>query len=78
MKRIGPKMEAVVWYVTRNPGCSKLDVALGAVQNTPGSRDMGAIYGPVNRALKAGLIVNHRGPRNGRYYLTVPGTLPKF
>lgn len=71
-KRIGPKMSAVVWYVGRNPGCSKLDVALGAVQNTPGSRDMGAIYGPVDRALAAGLIVHRPGAKKGRYYLYVP------
>lgn len=67
--RIGPQMQAVVSYVSRNPGCSKLAAALGAVQDKPGSRNMGYLYGPVNRALAAGLVVHKRGARRDRYYL---------
>lgn len=65
-------MQAAADYVARHPGCCKLDVALGAVQNRPGSRDMGALYDPINRAIRAGLIVTRRGSRRDRYYLYTP------
>lgn len=71
--RVGPKMRAAAAYVERNPGCSKLDVAIGAVQNVSGSRDMGALYEPVNRAIRAGLIVARGGASRARYYLYPAG-----
>jgi hypothetical protein len=72
-KRIGPMMQAVQDYVARHPGCSKLEVARYAVARNPYARDMGAIYGPVNRALDAGLIEDRHIPgcSRGRYYLYV-------
>ncbi len=67
-KRVGPKMQAVVEYVAANPGCTKLEagqVAWGSSQRLR----MGYLYGPVNRAIEAGLIEAERD--GGRYRLTV-------
>lgn len=75
MKRVGPKMQAAANYVARHPGCCKLDVALGAIQNRPGSRDMGVLYDPINRAIRAGLIVVRKGSSGTRYRLYTPDSL---
>jgi len=65
--RIGPKMLAVIEHVADNPGCTKLDAANAAWPQAHGR--MSYRYGPVNRAIEAGLI---EGRRTGNAYnLTV-------
>lgn len=52
---IGRKMQAVADYVRENPGCTKIDAGMAAWDSWK-SANMGYIYGPVNRAISAGLI----------------------
>ena len=52
---IGAAMRAAIEYVAQHPGCSKLAVARHLLPRAIGSNNAYA-YGPVNRALKAGLI----------------------
>ena len=69
-RRIGPQMERAVEIVRSNPGCSKLFVAarlhIGAANGT--NNALG--YEPVNRAIRAGLIVAKAG-RGNSYSLVV-------
>jgi hypothetical protein len=69
--RIGPKMRAVVDFVRRNPGCTKLAAAKWA-WGLVGVRAlrMSYMYGPVDRAIAAGLIVAER-TKGGAYALRV-------
>ncbi len=67
-KRIGPKMRAVVEYVKANPGATKLAAGEAAWGSSRRLR-MGRLYGPVNRAIEAGLIDAERA--GNRYSLTV-------
>lgn len=65
--RIGPQMASAVDYVSNHPGCCKWDVA--RYTNPRACRRNNAIaYGPVNRAIEAGLIAARRGKGN-RYAL---------
>lgn len=59
--RVGPRMLQALHFVTRNPGCSMLDVA--ASVGPRGSLKYG--YATVHRAINAGVIVavrRKRGP----------------
>ncbi len=60
-------MKVVVDYVAANPGCTKLDAGLAAGGHFGGN--MAYVYGPVNRAIEAGLSDAEK--RNGRYSLEV-------
>ncbi len=66
-KRIGSKMKAAVEYVEKNPGCSKLEAGVAAGGTFGGN--MRFVYGPVDRAIAAGLIVAER--KGNRYALKV-------
>ncbi len=68
-KRIGPKMQAVVDYVAAHPGASKLEAGQAAWGSSRRLR-MSRLYGPVNRAIAAGLIEAER-LKGSRYSLTV-------
>lgn len=52
--KIGHKMLVVTSYVSDHPGCCKLDAGKYQWHNMYGN--MLYLYGPVNRAIKAGLI----------------------
>lgn len=71
VKRYGPKMLAVTGYVLANPGCTKIAAGLYAWGNK-GSGNMAFVYGPVNRAIKAGLITAER-TSSGWYHLYARG-----
>ena len=65
----GPKMLAVECYVADHPGCTKL-AAGRAAWSSGFEGNMGYLYGPVNRAIKAGLV---RAEFDGhKYSLTIP------
>lgn len=64
-------MRAAVWYVEHHPGCAILPVG----EHLGFTRNRGYGYDPVHRAIRAGLIVARRGPRNA-YALYVPGAEP--
>ena len=69
-RRIGPQMRRAAAYVAAHPGCSKLDVARYTLPWAVGYNNAYA-YGPIDRAIKAGLIVAGRG-RGNAYSLRVP------
>lgn len=54
--KIGHKMEAVEWFVRKNPGCTKLDAGRYAWGRPGAEGNMGFLYNPVDRAIRAGLI----------------------
>lgn len=66
IKRIGPRMQDVVSYVSSHPGCVMLRAAEHVAPR--GSRKFG--YRTVHRTIKAGLITMGPGPR-GCWLLTV-------
>jgi hypothetical protein len=74
MNRIGPQMESAVAYVSNHPGCSKWAVARYTNPRACG-RNNAIAYGPVNRAIAAGLIVARSGKGNA-YALYVRGAEP--
>jgi len=63
-------MRRAINYVAAHPGCSKIDVARDLLPLALGYNNAWA-YGPVNRAIAAGLIVAGRG-RGNAYSLRVP------
>ena len=68
--RIGPQMQAAVYYVSRTPG-----TAIRPIGEYLGfTRKRGYGYDPVHRAIKAGLLVNVPAQRTGRgqYALYTP------
>jgi hypothetical protein len=70
--RIGPKMRQAADYVSRHPGCSKLDVARD-LTNDPRANPHGhGQYDTIDKAIAAGLIVAER--IGNRYSLTSPST----
>jgi hypothetical protein len=62
MKKIGPRMAAIIEYVRENPGCSMRAAAM----HTRGIHTYGhqSGYNAAHRAIRAGLIVATRGERN--------------
>ena len=60
---IGGQMARAAAIVASNPGCSKLTVASVLLPHCIGKNNAMA-YGPVNRAIKAGLIVAKAGKGN--------------
>ena len=69
-RRIGPQMRRAIDYVAAHPGCSKLAVARYTLPYAVGYNNAWA-YGPVNRAIAAGLIIAGQG-RGNAYSLRVP------
>ena len=69
-RRIGPQMRRAVAYVAAHPGCSKIDVARYTLPHAVGYNNAYA-YGPIDRAIKAGLIIAGQG-RGNAYSLRVP------
>ena len=68
-RRIGPQMRRAVAYVAAHPGCAKVDVARSIMPWAVGKNN-GFAYGPVNRAIAAGLIIAGHG-RGNAYSLRV-------
>ena len=68
--RIGPQMRRAIDYVAAHPGCSKIDVARHVLPWAVGSNNAYA-YGPINRAISAGLVAAGKG-RGNTYSLRVP------
>jgi len=68
--RIGPKMRQAAEYVSRHPGCSKLDVARDLTNDPRASATNHGQYDTIDKAISAGLIVAVR--IGNRYSLTVP------
>ena len=68
--RIGPQMRRAINYVAAHPGCSKVEVARHVLPYAVGYNNAYA-YGPIDRAIKAGLIVAGRG-RGNAYSLDLP------
>ena len=68
--RIGPQMRRAIDYVAAHPGCAKVDVARSIMPWAVGKNN-GFAYGPVNRAIAAGLIIAGHG-RGNAYALRVP------
>jgi len=69
-RRIGPQMRRAIDYVAAHPGCAKIDVARYTLPYALGYNNAWA-YGPVNRAIAAGLIIAGQG-RGNAYSLRVP------
>lgn len=69
-KRIGSKMSLAVSVVAANPGCSIKFVAERISPCPVASRNWAYGYEPVNRAIRAGLILAGKGKGNA-YSLTV-------
>ena len=67
--RIGPQMQLAIDYVAAHPGCSKVEVARHVLPAV--GYNNAYAYGPIDRAIKAGLIVAGRG-RGNAYSLRVP------
>lgn len=65
---IGHKMKAVAEYVAANPGCTKLEAGRAVWTGHPNA-GMSYLYGPVDRAIKAGLVKAER--LSNRYALTI-------
>ena len=63
-------MLRAVEIVRANPGCSKLFVGKRLHVACATGKNNAFGYGPVNRAIQAGLIIASGGPRNA-YSLTV-------
>ena len=59
-------MLAAVSYVAAHPGCSKLECGTALLPHAVGKNNA-FVYGPVNRAIQAGLIRAERG--GSRYAL---------
>jgi len=70
--RIGTQMRLVAAYVAAHPDCSKVDVARHVNPRVFFRRNAYA-YGPVDRAIAAGLIAAKQG-WGGTYTLRVPRT----
>jgi len=68
--RIGPKMEMVFEFVMNNPGCCKADAAWAAGLSS--KAPFGGTWGPIERAISAGLITAEYVHRN-RYRLFACG-----
>jgi len=68
-RRIGPQMQLAIDYVAAHPGCAKVDVARSIMPWAVGKNN-GFAYGPVNRAIAAGLIIAGQG-RGNAYSLRV-------
>ncbi len=68
--RIGPQMALAVSIVKNNPGCTKLFVAARVHHAAASGKNNAYGYDPVNRAIRAGLIVARR-QKSGKYELTV-------
>ena len=68
--RIGPQMRRAINYVAAHPGCSKVELARHVLPHAVGYNNAWA-YGPVNRAIAAGLIIAGQG-RGNAYSLRVP------
>ena len=68
--RIGPQMRRAIDYVAAHPGFSKIDVAWYILPHAVGYNNAYA-YGPIDRAINAGLIVAWQG-RGNAYSLRVP------
>lgn len=74
MKRtvIGPKMAEAVRIVRENPGCTKKFVAERISPCPRPSQNWAYGYDPINRAIRAGLIVGYAGKGNA-FSLEVSG-----
>lgn len=69
-RRVGPSMQAAVTLVSQHPGCTKMFVAARISPHPQPWRNWALGYNPINRAIRAGLIIAHRTGRT--YRLTVP------
>lgn len=69
MRRIGPSMQAAVWHVQHNPGCTKMFVATRISPHPQPSRNWALGYDPINRAIRAGLLRAKRGARGYALYV---------
>ena len=68
MARIGGRMAAVADYVAAHPACSKVEAARGIGQTC---HEFGGGWGPVERAIRAGLVINDwADPRRARLFRT--------
>jgi len=70
-----PYKETVVGYVSRNPGCSKWDVASHCTHNS--QRNPSKQYYIVNTALKNGWIAGRQIGRQYRLYVPTPESMAK-
>lgn len=72
-RRIGPRMKEAVDYVSRYPGCVKIEAARAVAPSGENGIGLGFGYKTIDRAIAAGLIMQTRHEGHWSLELGVKG-----